>query len=183
MDTARRAATCAVLSTLDEGHDRGDNMADEMKVRQCVNGDLPALEASEPPGSGIARSLLQHQTTGDIVYAAVWQAHQPVGTVVLDLVSNHTPELKHLFVLKSARGAGVGTILCAWTEDRAAQAGFDKLYLSVGVDNQAARRLYERLGVTFLGKTTTTTYQYVDDDGQKQWATETDNLLEKALAG
>ncbi|MDN4609571.1 GNAT family N-acetyltransferase [Arthrobacter sp. IIF3SC--B10] len=118
-----------------------------------------------------------------MVYAAAWQTHQPVGTVVLDLVSKHAPELKHLFVQKSARGAGAGTALCAWTEKRAAQAGFDTLYLSVGVENQAARRLYERLGFTPAGKTTTTTYQYVDDDGQKQWATETDDLFEKTLAG
>ncbi|MDN4611797.1 GNAT family N-acetyltransferase [Arthrobacter burdickii] len=158
-------------------------MTDEIEVRQCVNGDLAALEATEPPRSGIARNLLQHQASGAIVYAAAWQTQQLVGTVVLDLVSNHTPELKHLFVQESARGAGVGTALCAWTEKRAVQAGFDKLYLSVGVENQAASRLYERLGFTSFGKTTTTTYQYVDDDGQKQWATETDDLFEKALAG
>lgn len=116
------------------------------------------------------------------MYAAAWLNHQPVGTVVLDLVSNHSPELKHLFVQESAQGGGVGTVLCTWTENRAIQAGFDKPYLSVGIENQAARRLYERLGFTSVGKTTTTTYQYVDDDGHKQSATETDDLLEKALA-
>lgn len=80
---------------------------------------------------------------------------------------------------ESARGAGVGTALCVWTENCAAQAGFDKISLSVGVENHVARRLYERLGFTSVGKTTTTTYQYVDDNGQKQWATETDDLLER----
>ncbi|MEC5201109.1 ribosomal protein S18 acetylase RimI-like enzyme [Arthrobacter sp. PL16] len=100
---------------------------------------------------------------------------------MLDLVSNHTPELKHLFVQESARGAGVGTTLCAWTETYAALAGFDKLYLSVGTDNDGARRLYERLGFIPTGRSTTTTYQYVDDDGQKQWATETDDVFERSL--
>ncbi|RJT75660.1 GNAT family N-acetyltransferase [Arthrobacter cheniae] len=157
-------------------------MSDEIVIRRCDDADLAALEMTEPPGAGVARSHLQHQATGKIVYAAAWQTHQPVGAVVLDLASNHTPELKHLFVQEAARGAGVGTVLCAWTESYAAQAGFDKIYLGVGVENQGARRLYERLGFTPTGQTTTTTYQYVDDDGRKQWATETDDILEKTLA-
>jgi hypothetical protein len=37
------------------------------------------------------------------------------------------------------------------------------------------------LGFTSTGRSTTTTYQYVDDDGQKQWTTETDEVFEKAL--
>ncbi|WDF31972.1 GNAT family N-acetyltransferase [Arthrobacter agilis] len=156
-------------------------MTDEIQIRQCIDGDLDALEATEPPGAGIARNLLKHQAAGTVVYAAAWRKHQTAGTVVLDLVSEHTPELKHLFVQESARGAGIGTALCAWTEAYAEQSGFDKLYLSVGTENDGARRLYERLGFTPTGRSTTTTYQYVDDDGQKQWATETDDVFEKAL--
>lgn len=157
-------------------------MAEEIVVRRCIDGDVDALEMTEPPGSGIARNLLRHQTAGSIVYAAAWQKLQPVGTVVLDLASQHTPELKHLFVQEAARGSGVGTALCDWIEDHAARAGFDKLYLGVGIENHGARRLYERLGFRPTGQTTTTTYQYVDDDGQKQWATETDDMFEKMLA-
>lgn len=158
-------------------------MADEIAVRQCTDDDLAALEMTEPPGSGISRSLLQHQSADRIVYAAAWQMNQPVGTVVLDLISEHTPELKHLFVQEDARGGGVGTALCAWIEDHAARAKFDKLYLGVGIENHSARRLYEGLGFRPTGQATTTTYQYVNDDGQKQWATETDDIFEKVLAG
>lgn len=100
---------------------------------------------------------------------------------MLDLVSDHTPELKHLFVQDSARGTGIETSLCTWTETYAQQSGFGKLYLSVGTENDGARRLYERLGFTPTGRSTTTTYQYVDDAGQKQWATETDDVFEKSL--
>lgn len=156
-------------------------MTDEIHIRQCVHGDLAALEATEPPGAGIARNLLRHQAAGTIVYAAAWHNHRPAGTVVLDLAADHAPELKHLFVQESARGAGIGTALCAWTQTYAEQSGCDKLYLGVGTDNDGARRLYERLGFTPTGRSTTTTYQYVDDDGQKQWATETDDVFEKAL--
>ncbi|WP_354351140.1 GNAT family N-acetyltransferase [Pseudarthrobacter sp. PvP090] len=158
-------------------------MAAELVVRQCTDGDLAALEEAEPPRSGIARYLLNQQAAGNIVYAAAWRDHQLLGTVVLDLRSDYTPELKHLFVQKSRRGAGAGTALCVWTERHAKRAGFDKLYLGVGVENHGARRLYQRLGFTFAGPRTTTTYQYVDSDGHKQWATETDDILEKALDG
>ncbi|MHA7239804.1 GNAT family N-acetyltransferase [Arthrobacter sp. TMS1-12-1] len=157
-------------------------MTEEIVVRRCIDGDLDALEMTEPPGSGITRNLLRHQAAGSIVYAAAWQKNQPVGTVVLDLASKYTPELKHLFVQEAARGAGVGTALCAWAEDHAAQAGFGKLHLNVGVENDGARRLYQRLGFTPAGQTTTTTYEYVDDAGQKQWATETDEVFDKTLA-
>jgi GNAT superfamily N-acetyltransferase len=156
-------------------------MTDGIRIRQCADDDLAALEATEPPGAGIARNLLKHQTAGTIVYAAAWRKHQPAGTVVLDLVADHTPELKHLFVQESDRGTGIGTALCAWTEAHAVQAGFGKLYLRVGTENDGARRLYERLGFAPTGPATTTTYQYVDADGQKQWATETDDVFEKAL--
>ncbi|WGZ81445.1 MULTISPECIES: GNAT family N-acetyltransferase [unclassified Arthrobacter] len=72
--------------------------------------------------------------------------------------------------------------MCAWTERHATRAGFDKLYLGVAVEHHGARRLYQRLGFTSAGPTTTTTYQYVDNYGRMQWATETDNIFEKALA-
>jgi len=140
------------------------------------------LEAGEPPGSGIARYFLREQAAGNIVYAAAWRDQQLLGTVVLDFRSEYAPELKHLHVQEASRGAGTGTAMCAWTERQAMREGFDKLYLGVGVDNPGARRLYQRLGFSLAGWTTTTTYQYVDKDGRKHWATEKDDIFEKALA-
>jgi GNAT superfamily N-acetyltransferase len=171
----------AVISRLEDEARQGDSMTDEIHIRQCVDADLTVLEATEPPGAGIARNLLKHQATGTVVYAAAWRDHQPVGTVVLDFAADHAPELKHLFVQESARGTGVGTALSAWMEAYAAQARFEQLYLSVGTDNDGARGLYERWGFTPTERSTTTTYQYVDDDGYKHWATETDDVFVKAL--
>ncbi|MBG6226775.1 GNAT superfamily N-acetyltransferase [Arthrobacter sp. CAN_A2] len=140
-------------------------MTGEIVVRRCTDSDLDLLGKNEPPNSAIARSFLQHQAIGNIVYAAVWRDQQLMGTVVLDLTSEYRPELKHLFVQEAARGDGAGTALCIWTENYAAEAGFNKLYLGVGVDNHGARRLYERLGFKPVGQATTTTYQYVDESG------------------
>ena len=100
-------------------------------------------------------------------------------SAVIDMLC--TPELKHLYVQEAARGAGTGTALCAWTVRHATRAGFGKLYLGVGVENHGARRLYRRMGFTFTRQTATMTYHYVDSDGHKQWATETDDIFENAL--
>jgi len=151
-------------------------------VRRCTDRDLAALEAGEPPGSGIARYFLREQAAGNIAYAAAWRDQQLLGTVVLDFRSDDAPELKHLYVQEASRGAGAGTALCAWTERQAMRQGYDKLYLGVGVGNPGARRLYQRLGFSFAGRTTTTTYQYVDQGGRKHRVTETDDIFEKVLA-
>ncbi|MFS0717974.1 GNAT family N-acetyltransferase [Arthrobacter sp. 1P04PC] len=158
-------------------------MGTDLVVRRCTDRELAALEAGEPPGSGIARRFLREQAAGNIVFAAAWRDEQLLGTVVLDFRSEEAPELKHLHVQEAFRGAGAGTAMCRWIEAQAERSGFGKLYLGVGADNPGARRLYQRLGFTFAGRSTTTTYQYVDHDGQKQWATETDDILEKTLSG
>ena len=152
-------------------------------VRRCTERDLAALEASEPPDSGIARDFLREQAAGNIVFAAAWRDHQLLGSVVLDFRSDAAPELKHLHVQEAFRGGGAGTAMCRWIETQAARRGCGKLYLRVGVDNLRARRLYQRLGFSFAGRTTTTRYLYVDQNGFQQWATETDDVLEKTLSG
>lgn len=156
-------------------------MGDEVTVRRCTEDDLADLERTESPGAGITRSLLRRQATGAIVFGAAWRHGLPLGSVVVDLRSDHAPELKHLHVLESARHAGVGTALCAWAEHQMSQKGFARLYLGVGLQNPGARRLYERLGFRPVGTTTTTTYQYADESGHQQWATETDEILVKIL--
>ncbi|WP_201293276.1 GNAT family N-acetyltransferase [Arthrobacter zhaoguopingii] len=84
---------------------------------------------------------------------------------------------------ESRRPRGAGTARCAWAEEQAAAAGFGAIYLGVGVDNDRARKLYERLGYRPLGESVTTTYNYVDDAGVTQTATETDGLYVLDLRG
>ncbi|ODT28281.1 MAG: hypothetical protein ABS63_04865 [Microbacterium sp. SCN 70-27] len=63
-------------------------------------------------------------------------------------------------------------------EEASGEAG--ELSVGVGLDNADARRLYERLGYSATGEVTTTTYLYVDADGEHE-ATETDERLVKQL--
>ncbi|MGP9843822.1 GNAT family N-acetyltransferase [Brachybacterium sp. 107] len=80
-----------------------------------------------------------------------------------------------------ARGRGIGTDLMHAAEKRCAPA--TAVRLRVGLDNPGARRLYERLGYAGTGELQTTTYEFRDADGHLRSATETDEWMEKRLAG
>ena len=51
-------------------------------------------------------------------------------------------------VAPEARGMGFGTKLLQFAEQTAREKGYTKLSLNVELENQAARKLYERLGFT-----------------------------------
>ena len=70
-------------------------MVAEIVVRQCVEGNAAALEAVEPPGSGIARHLLDLQAAGSIVFAEAWCGHDGLGAGV-GIVSHGTRRLGSL---------------------------------------------------------------------------------------
>lgn len=98
---------------------------------------------------------------------------------IAQLLHEAVPEVRNVGVLESHRGRGIGTALMAEAERLAAPAG--RLRLGVGLDNPAARRLYERLGYRATGEVETTTYDYVDADGATRSATETDEWMEREL--
>ena len=66
---------------------------------------------------------------------------------ILDTVSEGDFYLLGLAVEPNMRGAGIGSLLMADTEDRARRAGSSRLCLDVAAKNEGARRLYERRGM------------------------------------
>ncbi len=120
-------------------------------VRAARAADLPHLEWH---GGADLRSFYQN----------LWHRHEhdemallvadlsgfPIGQIVIlwrGKVSHpHFPDLQSLRVHPAFRGLGVGTRLIEAAEIFCAARGFDKVGLSVGLDNPHARRLYERLG-------------------------------------
>ena len=66
-------------------------------------------------------------------------------------ILNTVPEgdfyLQGMAVEPELRGAGIGSLLMADTEDRAGRAGSARLCLDVAAKNEGARRLYERRGM------------------------------------
>lgn len=149
----------------------------EVIVRLCAADDVATITATEHPGARIAERLFARQSRGESLYLTAWLDEVPVGQG--EVVFAPPRELRSLHVADAYRGRGIGTALIYAAEK--ASIGFGELSVGVGLDNPEARRLYERLGYRGTGETTTTSYRYIDVDGEHQ-ATETDERLVKRLS-
>ncbi|HEU5010907.1 MAG TPA: GNAT family N-acetyltransferase [Roseiflexaceae bacterium] len=86
--------------------------------------------------------------------------------------SNRTCAYIHSVVVdERMRGQGIGHALMLAMEDEVRQHGVETVQLRVVVGNHGARRLYERLGYTMIGRTP----RWLD------WATFPTELMEKRL--
>jgi ribosomal protein S18 acetylase RimI-like enzyme len=81
-------------------------------------------------------------------YLVAWEDGRPVGHAHVAWTGTELglPELQDVYVLPERRGRGVGTALTLAAEALAAEQGHGRCSLSVSEQNEAARRLYERLG-------------------------------------
>ncbi|MCR8671324.1 GNAT family N-acetyltransferase [Agrococcus sp. HG114] len=129
----------------------------------------------------MAASHLRRQEAGEALFLVALEDGEPLGSSVL--VPGDVPELRHLFVAEAARGRGVGASLIGAAEREAAAMGATLVELGVSVDNPRAAALYRRLGYAETGERSTTTYEYVDRDGVRRTATETDVPMRKRLRG
>jgi ribosomal protein S18 acetylase RimI-like enzyme len=67
----------------------------------------------------------------------------------LDVTS--TPDLADLLVRENRRGLGIGSRILDEAERLVVSRGFDRIGVDVAVDNEGARRLYERRGYRECG--------------------------------
>ena len=81
---------------------------------------------------------------GDGFYLVAWDGDRPAGHAHLALTD--PPELQDVEVAAPYRRRGVGSALTAAAEAEAQQRGFDRLRVTVSVDNAAAQALYRTLG-------------------------------------
>lgn len=145
-------------------------------VTACREEDVSLIEQREPPAAGLARHYFASQERGDSTYLVAWVDGVPAGTGEIALTGR--VELRNLHVDEEFRGQGVGTAIIAAAESITSSG---MLSVGVGLENHAARRLYERLGFVASGELETTTYSYVGADGVTGTATETDEYLTKML--
>ena len=155
----------------------------ELLVRACLPADIPRLAVHEAsPVAQIAASHLRRHQRGEAVFATAWAGDEPLGQALLSLVPGpFSPEIKHVFVLESARRRGVGRALCRWLEERAVELGFGHVHLGVEVSNAAARALYAALGYTSTAHLETTRYEYPASDGRMVPAVERNEYFVKPL--
>lgn len=148
-------------------------------IRPCEAADVERIVAREPAGRGYAAATYARQQRGQCAYLVAWVDGVPVGSGELDW--SHLPELKNLRVEADHRNRGIGRLLIAAAESEARSRGQSRLCMGVAEDNPDARRLYERLGYHGTGRVSTVEYDYVDDDGRRRHARETNEDLEKVL--
>jgi GNAT superfamily N-acetyltransferase len=82
-------------------------------------------------------------------YVVAWDGDAPLGHAHLALTD--PPEMQDVLVAAGARGRGVGRALVEALLRETRALGADRLRLTVGEDNAAARAVYARLGFTDTG--------------------------------
>lgn len=111
---------------------------------------------------------------------------QIVGQIFVQVDSNlsggdgRAAYLYALRVRPTYRNRGIGTELVREAESILRQRGFARALISVAKDNDAARRLYERLGFEVFGEDAGN-WSFLDDQGRIQEVHEPAFLLEKLL--
>ena len=86
---------------------------------------------------------------GDGFYLVAWDGDRPAGHAHLALTD--PPELQDVEVAAAYQRRGVGSALTAAAEAEARERGFDRLRVTVSVDNAAAQALYRALGYRDTG--------------------------------
>ena len=121
----------------------------EIEVRPITEPDLATLDER------VARRFLgtldgQHEMLVGLLNAV------PAGSVLIGGPKrDRFPGALYLFALDvdtRYQKIGVGTALIAAVEEEARQRGLNRVNLEVGVANDDARRLYERLGYVLCGE-------------------------------
>jgi ribosomal protein S18 acetylase RimI-like enzyme len=89
-----------------------------------------------------------HRLDGAQTYVIAWDGDDPVGHAHVAWAGTKlgVPEIQDVFVDPQLRRRGVATALSRGVEREAVRRGHRRVSLSVGVANDAARLLYERLG-------------------------------------
>ena len=85
----------------------------------------------------------------------------------------HLPDVQSLRVHPAFRGLGIGGRILHVAETLAAGAGYSDISLAVGIHNDAARRLYERVGYRAVGDSYEDIWHYVDRSGATITVSET----------
>lgn len=129
-----------------------------LTIRPAAPDDLPVLERVFPYGPPDKHAdRLRRQRCGDVVYLIAWLDGTPVGHALLkwagaeeshiaDDARNSCPDVEDLFVQDAFRSHGIGSKLLAYAEQKVHEGGYNRIGLSVDVENPRAKRLYLQLG-------------------------------------
>lgn len=167
---------------------------DDIVIRSCQGEDVVVLEQVSPsPGtSGFHHRRYERQLAGEVIYLIAWLDGAPVGNLCLILGGPESaeareglpvgPEINAFDVIPALRNQGIGSSLITTAERRARDLGHTATVLGVEVNNDAAHRLYERLGYQdWPHGQTCDSYIWTDDAGNEHEQEETVVWMQKRL--
>jgi predicted GNAT family acetyltransferase len=114
-----------------------------INVRELTDEETPRVDAVLP----------LHRLDVVQTYLVAWDGEEPVGHAHIAWTQTKlgVPEIQDVFVRSEHRRRGIASALNDEAERLVAARGHDRISLSYGIDNRAARSLYERLGYTDAG--------------------------------
>jgi len=163
-------------------------------IRPLRKGELRLVEAGLRSGGMPNKHAcrLELQSRGTCTYLFAWLGDAPVGHLLLTWagpelepmksVIPDSPEVGDLLVREDLRSRGIGGCLLENAERLVVSKGFHKMGMAVGIDNERARRLYERFGYVDAGfPQFTVSWSYLDSRGREQTEGEECTYLIKRL--
>ena len=121
-----------------------------VEIRRAVARDLPALRTWSGQADHVFKPALASKDR--VLLVALANGRFPIGHVLIDL----SGIVSHLLVLAGFRDQGLGTALMAEAEDAIRAHGAGHATLMVEKTNEAAIRLYDRLGYEQVAESTAT---------------------------
>lgn len=161
----------------------------DLRIRPAERTDLAALteELGQRP---FFTDRLNRQQDGRGLLLTAWLDNRPIGDVYLWLepaeerpIRDHlpgTPLLTHLEIHPDHRKRGAGTMLIDAAEQALTDRGHEQVALAVEHRNQAAMRLYHRLGYREWPHSTVVCFAL--SDGDKPPVAETCRIMVKRLS-
>ncbi|MGA1875833.1 MAG: GNAT family N-acetyltransferase [bacterium] len=142
----------------------------KITIRLCERNDLRNLEwfGLFTPHREILRSVFNRHLRGENVMLIADVNNFPIGQVWIDLKKKQresTGVLWALRVLPWLQKLGIGTRLVMTAEELLRHKGFTWSEMGVEIKNQRARRLYERLGYSPIGRVLEE-YSFKTPDGE-----------------
>lgn len=159
-------------------------------IRTAAEKDLPAMEweGAYRRFRNMYRRAFTESLLGHRLLLVAEEDQEIIGQVFVQLRSDprlpaNDPKLGYLYALRvrpQHRGHGVGTQLIEEAERQLVRRGFRRVLIAVSMENDKARRLYQRLGYRVVGEDPGE-WTYVDDEGNLREVHEPAFLMEKHL--